>query len=77
MDSHLQDTVGLYGVIFTSNAKREYHSRGVVYNGSHGWVARTLRDYLYSLRGRMRVSVYKEPGVKLPHSHWGPEIGFG
>jgi hypothetical protein len=38
-------------------------SRGAVYNGSHSWIYGILRDCLYSPRGRMRVSVYKEPGV--------------
>jgi hypothetical protein len=38
------------------NAKRgRKHSRGVVYNGSHGWIYGILRDCLYSPRGRMRL----------------------
>ncbi len=34
-----------------------------MYNGSHGWIYRILRDYLYGPKERMRVSVYKKSGV--------------
>jgi hypothetical protein len=53
------------------NAKRgREHSRGVVYNGSHGWIYGVLRDCLYSPRGQMRVSVYKESGVDYLTRTW-------
>ena len=40
-----------------------YRLRGVAYNGSHRWPEGGLGDYLYGLRGRMRMSVYGETGA--------------